>query len=113
MYALEVRSAGIRIWFFPRASVPADITAGTAPTPQTWGEALADFPSTDCDIGAHFRNMSIVANIDVCGTWAGSTSAYSTKGGCPGTCTDYAAQNPAAFDQAYWEFASFKVYSAA
>lgn len=55
--------------------------------------------------------QSIVANIDLCGAWAGS-SVYS-QGGCPGTCTDYVAYQASSFETAYWEFKSFKVYSAA
>lgn len=114
VYAMELRTAGIRMWFFSRSSVPSDITNGTSPDPSTWGEALADFPSTDCNISNHFRNQSIIADIDVCGSWAGSTSVYSEEDQCPGTsCSAYAAVNPTAFDNAYWEFASFKVYSAA
>lgn len=73
--ALELRSAGIRMWQFARSAIPSDITSGS-PDPSTWGEATADFPSTDCDIGSHFRNQSIIANIDLCGTWAGATSVY-------------------------------------
>lgn len=50
VYAMELRDAGIRIWFFPRGNVPSDIptdlTNTTAPNPKTWGEALADFPAT-------------------------------------------------------------------
>lgn len=64
--AVEWRDAGIRMWQFARDSVPADIT-GKQPKPESWGTAAADFPSTDCDIGNHFKNNSIVANIDLCG----------------------------------------------
>lgn len=73
--AMELRSAGIRMWQFLRSEIPSDITAQT-PDPSTWGEALADFPSTDCDIGSHFRNQSIIVNIEICGSWAGATSVY-------------------------------------
>ncbi|KAI9834550.1 MAG: hypothetical protein M1819_002926 [Sarea resinae] len=116
VYAMEWRTAGIRVWFFPRASIPSDIstdsTNTTAPDPSTWGEALADFPSTDCDISTHFRNQSIIANIDLCGSWASSTAYYTTKSHCPGNCTQYVTDNPSAFTNAYWEFASFKIYQA-
>lgn len=65
--ALEWRDAGMRMWQFARDSIPSDIT-NKAPTPDSWGTAAADFPSTDCDIGSHFKNNSIVANIDLCGS---------------------------------------------
>jgi hypothetical protein len=74
--AMELRNAGIRIWQFARASIPSDISSGS-PDPSTWPEATADFPGTDCNIGNHFKNQSIIANIDLCGSWAGSTSVYS------------------------------------
>jgi len=109
---MELRTAGIRVWFFPRAHVPADILNGTAPDPSSWGTALADFPSTSCDITSHFKNQSIVADIDLCGSWAGAASVYNTQDHCPGNCTDYVANNPTAFLNAYWEFGAFKVYQA-
>lgn len=124
-YALEWRPEGIRVWFWPRATMPADVTAAlanttaapaflrkraAAPDPSTWGEALADFPNTNCDIGSHFRNASLIANIDTCGQFAGATSVYSGEYGCPGTCAEYVAANPGGFGEAYWEFGAWKVY---
>jgi len=73
--AMELRSEGIRMWDWWRGAVPADITAGT-PDPTTWKEASSDFPNTHCDIGSHFKNQSIIANIDLCGDWAGHQSIY-------------------------------------
>ncbi|KAE9364550.1 glycoside hydrolase family 16 protein [Stipitochalara longipes BDJ] len=107
--AMELRSAGIRMWQFGRSSIPADVTSGT-PDPSTWGEATADFPSTDCNIGNHFKNQSIIANIDLCGSWAGAANVFSEN--CSGSCTDYVAKNNGSFADAYWEFGAFKVYSA-
>ncbi|KAI7189963.1 putative endo-1,3(4)-beta-glucanase [Hortaea werneckii] len=116
VYAMEWRNEGIRVWFFPRGSVPSDIPTDvsntSAPDPSTWGEATADFPGTNCDISSHFRNQSIIANIDLCGTWAGQTSVYSDEWGCPGQCTDFVANNASAYEKAYWEFSSFRVYQA-
>lgn len=116
VYAIELRDAGIRMWFWPRGDVPSDIPSDvsnhSAPSTANWGAALADFPSTDCDISSHFKNQSIIANIDLCGTWAGATSIYSTKDQCPGSCTDYVAQYPAEFDKAFWEWRSWRVYQA-
>lgn len=65
--AVEWRDEGIRMWQFARNSIPSDIK-GNKPTPSTWGTALADFPNTDCNIGSHFKNQSIIANIDLCGS---------------------------------------------
>jgi len=79
--AVEWRAEGIRIWQFARQGIPADIQAGS-PDPASWPVPLADFPNTNCDIGSHFRNASIVANIDLCGdampekVWGASGCEY-------------------------------------
>ena len=41
-------SSGISIFFFPRGSIPADITA-EAPQPSAWGLAMARWPAINCD----------------------------------------------------------------
>ncbi|OJJ95717.1 hypothetical protein ASPACDRAFT_1859952 [Aspergillus aculeatus ATCC 16872] len=126
IYALELRDAGIRTWFFPRAAIPDDITSSintsstssnntstsTTPDPSTWGTPLADFPSTHCDIAAHFRNQSIIANIDLCGELGAQKQFYTDLYRCPGRCVDFVRSHPDNFTQAYWEFAGFWVYRA-
>ncbi|KAB8225549.1 concanavalin A-like lectin/glucanase domain-containing protein [Aspergillus novoparasiticus] len=113
VYALELRDAGIRAWMFPRDSIPDDITnSSSSPDPSTWGTALADFPNTDCHIPSHFRNQSIIANIDLCGTLGAQKQFYTEQSHCPGSCNSFVATNPSAFTEAYWEFKSFKVYQA-
>ncbi|OAA40025.1 Concanavalin A-like lectin/glucanase [Metarhizium rileyi] len=104
--AVEWRTAGIRMWQFARSAIPSDITS-KKPDPMTWGSAAADFPSTECDIDSHFRNNSIIVNIDLCGDLVyGSWE----KSGCSGTCKDVVANQPDSFETAYWEFGSFEVY---
>ncbi|KAF7539837.1 hypothetical protein G7Z17_g12340 [Cylindrodendrum hubeiense] len=104
--AMEWRDAGIRMWQFGRGSIPSDITNKT-PDPSTWGTALADFPSTDCDIGSHFKNNSIIVNIDLCGDLV---NAVWDDSGCSSNCTDWVANYPEEFTNAYWEFGAFHVY---
>ncbi|KAJ5677597.1 uncharacterized protein N7477_003230 [Penicillium maclennaniae] len=111
VYAMELRDAGIRVWNWVRADIPSDITSGS-PDPSTWGKAYADFPSTECDIGNHFKNQSIIANIDFCGGWASATKYYTTQSGCPDSCETFVMDNASNFTTAYWEFKSFKVYQA-
>ncbi|KAK6951819.1 hypothetical protein Daesc_006344 [Daldinia eschscholtzii] len=106
--AMEWRNEGIRVWQFGRSNIPTDITAKN-PDPSSWGSASADFPNTNCDIGSHFKNQSIIANIDLCGQYA---SALYASSGCPSNCTDYVANNPDAFTSAFWEFGRFEVYKA-
>ncbi|KAL3474610.1 concanavalin A-like lectin/glucanase domain-containing protein [Aspergillus californicus] len=113
IYALDLRPEGIRAWFFPRASMPPDLgiaDRNIPPDPSTWGQPLADFPNTECDIMGHFRNLSIIVNIDLCGEWAGKREVYTEQFSCPGTCEEFVAGNPGAFREAFWEFGGFWVY---
>lgn len=119
--AVEWRDDGIRMWQFDDSTTPSDITNGT-PDPSTWGTALADFPDTKCDMSSHFSNASIIANIDLCGSLGEAKYPTSTcpkncvgdhtciGGSSPTNCTDFVANNPTAFEDAYWEFGSFKIY---
>ncbi|KAK7183998.1 hypothetical protein DPSP01_010458 [Paraphaeosphaeria sporulosa] len=109
VYALDLRVEGIRVWLFNRTSIPSDITE-QKPDPTTWGKALADFPNLECDIGKHFGNLSIIANIGLCGDWAGQKSIFNTNPMCSGTCSDYVAYKAKDFEQAYWEFGGFWIY---
>ncbi|KAF7714886.1 Endo-1,3(4)-beta-glucanase [Penicillium ucsense] len=113
VYALELRAAGIRVWFFPRDTTPSDIAySSPTPNPSQWGTAVADFPSTKCNIHSHFRNLSIIINIALCGDMAAQPLYYKSMYDCPSTCTDFVANNPSDFQEAYWEFGSFKVFQA-
>ncbi|KAH6626879.1 glycoside hydrolase family 16 protein [Chaetomium sp. MPI-SDFR-AT-0129] len=113
--ALEWRVEGIRVWVFPRSGGKSSggitaVPAGKTPDPSVWGQPLADFPATNCDVGSHFRNQSIVVNIDLCGYL---TEAVWEDSGCSTSkCTDYVANNPSAFKDAFWEFGAFEVYQA-
>ncbi|KFZ01565.1 hypothetical protein V500_00696 [Pseudogymnoascus sp. VKM F-4518 (FW-2643)] len=111
-YATQWTTAGIAIWFFPRANIPADITAGT-PDPTTWGKPLTNFvDSGSCDFATHFKSNRFIFNINFCG-WAGAVwSSFPTCSAKAATCKEYVAQNPAAFTEAYWLINSLKVYRA-
>ena len=109
---MELRSAGIRVWYFNRASIPNYPILVDTPDPSRWGKALADFPNIECGISKHFKNQSIIANINLCGDWAGRPEIYGTGHECPGTCHDFVANRSSDFSEAYWEFKSFKVYHA-
>lgn len=55
VYATRWTTAGIAIWFFPRASIPAEITAGT-PDSTTWGKPLTNFVDAGgCNFATHFK----------------------------------------------------------
>lgn len=120
VYVLELRSEGIRVWYFPRETVHAEVAslmAGSAyPSkvdPSNWQQPLADFPNTECSIEEHFRNQSIIANIDLCGQWAGQDKYYSQESHCPGDCVHYVTEQPGSvYEEAYWEFGGWWVLQA-
>jgi hypothetical protein len=109
IYTLEVRSEGIRIWMFNRDDITFDIWTHK-PDPSKWGTPLADFPNLECDIDSHFKNMKIVANIDLCGDLAGQQSIFAANPSCTGSCSEWVAREAASFEQAYWEFGGFRGY---
>lgn len=120
VYVLELRSEGIRVWYFPREVVPVDVTGlmkGIGDSgkvdPSTWQQPFADFPNTECPIVKHFRNQSIIANIDLCGQWAGLEKYYSQESHCPGSCVQYVTEQPGSvYAEAYWEFGGWWVLQA-
>ncbi|KZT63997.1 glycoside hydrolase family 16 protein [Daedalea quercina L-15889] len=109
-YALERTAEFIRVWFWSRndTSIPSDITSG-ASTINTgkWGTPIALFPNTDCNFASVFQRNNIIINLTFCGSWAGSSF---NNNGCSGNCTDYVNYNPSAFEDAYWDFASVRIY---
>ncbi|GFF68861.1 hypothetical protein CNMCM6936_006166 [Aspergillus lentulus] len=109
IYATEWTSAGISIWFFPRGSTPLDIRAGT-PNPTNWGTPLARFAPGSCDFDAHFSEMQIVFDTTFCGGWAGGVWGSGSCASVASSCQDFVANNPSAFQEAYWLINSLKVY---
>ena len=90
------------------------------------GTPLAYFPDNSCNIDQFFSANNIIINLTFCehtlqyftyscvhhdcykgGDWAGS--AYSGSG-CPLDCTTYVDTDPAAFQFAYWDISSVRVY---
>lgn len=113
IYAMEWTDSQIAVWFFPRASIPDDITAGN-PSPSGWGSPTTLFGGSDCSINEHFANHNLVFDTTFCGDWAGQVWGSNAQcSALSGSCTDYVANNPAVFDDAYWLINSIKVYSGA
>lgn len=109
---MELRAAGICAWIFYRHDILSDISNSSSPDPSTYGEALADLPSTNCDINSRFRSQSVISNNDICEELAGAFKYYANLYDCPDTCRQWAAGNGPRFTNAYWELNSFKVYQA-
>jgi len=59
IWATQLESEGIKIWFFPRGSEPADYLSGN-PDPGTWGQPVMNFAPDNCDM-AMFQKMKIVS----------------------------------------------------
>lgn len=113
VYATYLQDDRLRIWSWPKASVPADLTSGS-PNPETWGTASSDFKTSNggCSVGDNFQEQTIIINTDFCGsmiddgTWKAVTSCSSVES----TCAAFAAGHPDAFKDAYWLFNSIKLY---
>ncbi|CAE6457920.1 unnamed protein product [Rhizoctonia solani] len=121
VYAMLWQSTGISVYFFPRDTIPSDITS-EAPQPSTWGIPIANFPNTSCDPATYMKNHQIIFTSTLCGDWAGSSGAWMTAGlggqidSCSastgvGSCVDFIRNNGATFTDAYWEVKSVKVYT--
>lgn len=116
VYAMEWTSTSINVWFFPRNAIPAELsTSNPSPTPgSSWGTPIAAFSGGGCDFDARFSNLSIVIDTTFCGDWAGNPDLWKNQGCAQSTgvdtCDSYVAQNPLAFVDAYWEFASLRYY---
>ncbi len=111
VYAVEWTSKAIKIWFFPRASIPSDISQSSQPDPSSWGIPLAQFTGAGCNIDTHFKDMQLVINTSFCGVWAGEVwdSSPICREKAP-TCEEFVAKNPAAFKGAFWLVNDIKVY---
>ena len=109
VYAMEWSSTGIDVYFFPRTSIPSDITAGS-PDPSSWGTPVAGFGGSGCDIESHFMNHNIIFDTTFCGQWAGQVWNSGSCASLASTCEEYVSQNPSAFSDAYWVVNSVKVY---
>jgi hypothetical protein len=72
VYAMEWTSDGIKVWFFPRGSVPSDISSGSTPDPSGWGLPFSIFNGPSCDIDANFADHRIVFDTTFCGKFGRS-----------------------------------------
>ncbi|KAG2157675.1 glycoside hydrolase family 16 protein [Suillus bovinus] len=99
-------SAGMSIWHFARANIPADLIAQT-PRPSTWGIPAGLWSLQTCDISTNFYEHQMVIDTTICGDWAGG-SIYA-QSGCPGTCSDMVA-NATNYVDAKWVINYVAVY---
>lgn len=112
VYTLQWTDDFLKIWFFPRSSIPASITSGK-PDVTEFGKPMA-LVQESCDVATAFQPQSFTFDTTFCGDWAGVVYGDS---GCPMTggdsfqsCHNYVANNPAQFKETYWEINSVKIY---
>lgn len=108
VYATEITADFINIFFFPRGSIPWDISSAS-PDPSSWGTPMAVFKG-DCDIASTFRKMQLVFTNTFCGDWAGNAWSSGSCAYKANTCVDYVQYHPEAFEDAYWSVNSLRVY---
>lgn len=112
VYAMEWTSQSIKIWFFPRNKIPASITAN-APDTSAFGTPNSNFQGA-CDIDARFKDHRFIFDNTFCGDWAGNvygTSSCPQYGlGSMDACKKYVAENPAAFQNSFWQITYFKTF---
>jgi hypothetical protein len=112
VYAMEWTNDYLKIWYFPRSSIPASITSGKPDVTQ-FGTPMA-LVKESCDVANAFKSQSFIFDVTFCGDWAGGVFGNS---GCPATdadpvksCHNYVANHPAVFEETYWEINSVKIY---
>ncbi|KAL4754391.1 endo-1,3(4)-beta-glucanase xgeA [Aspergillus terricola var. indicus] len=113
VYAMEWQEEHLKIWYFPRSSIPASLTAGT-PDVSSFGTPMAHLQGS-CNFKERFTHQKLILDTTFCGDWAGGVFGDS---GCPVSdasdpmlsCKNYVAENPAVYKNAYWELNSIKIY---
>ncbi|KAJ7754175.1 concanavalin A-like lectin/glucanase domain-containing protein [Mycena maculata] len=122
VFALQFDVAGIWIWFWGRASIPASITTtasafepgsaagGATMNISDWGTPSAAYPASGCNITEFFPAQQLVVDITLCGLWAGLPEIYDAT--CPGTCfLSNIAGNGSNYGAAYFEIPSIRAYA--
>lgn len=107
VYALEWTDTGLGVWFFPRSSVPSDLSSNS-PDPSSWGLPTAYYPTSSCDLDTFFQPQTLILDITVCGAFA--IGAFSET--CSGNCLDL-VQHPENYNTAYYEISYIKLFAAA
>lgn len=118
VYAMKWDDSGISVFFFPRNSIPSDITAN-APLPDSWGTPMAFWPAAGCNPFTFFNSHSAIFDTTLCGDWAngvwGSTGVPGQDQSCAqrtgvSDCATFVRNNGAAFADAYWEVRYVQIY---
>jgi len=107
-FATLFDSTAIKVWFFPRASIPSDFS-GNSPNPDNWGTPSAYWPASACDVSKFIGAQHIIIDIDICGAFAGAPTVFQATCGT-GQCVDL-LKDPANYNDAYFEIKSLRVFT--
>ena len=105
-YALNWNSSGLYFYFFPRSSVPSDLS-GSSPDPDNWGTPTGFYPTSSCDTSKFVKDQTLILDITICGNFAGAASVFTQT--CSGTCTDL-VPTASNYDNAYFEMKFIRVF---
>jgi hypothetical protein len=115
VYAMEWTRDHVRLWFFPRGSIPngANGPLGSSPKPSAWGIPTTSFEAESCDFDAHIKKQHIIVDTTFCGDWAAGTWESSGCKASTGysTCQAYVQNKPNDFSRAFWTIRSLKVFN--
>ncbi|KAL1898334.1 hypothetical protein Cpir12675_001959 [Ceratocystis pirilliformis] len=102
VYAMDWTADYISMYFFPRDSIPDDIT-NEKPNPVTWGTSTARFNGgSGCDINSHFQEHRVIFNTDFCGDWASSLWQFDARlTALSKKCEDFVGAHPESYTEAY------------
>ncbi|TBU23644.1 concanavalin A-like lectin/glucanase domain-containing protein [Dichomitus squalens] len=111
VWATQFDVAGVFMWFWSRADVPASLTQNqTSIDISSWGTPSAAFPVTQtCNLTEFFTPQQLVLDIALCGDWAGVQGIYQSTG-CSGTCNVAGPGSPA-YDNAWFEINYVRAYT--
>jgi len=108
VFAMEwTKESEIRAFYFPRNSVPSDLTSHT-PNPDSWGLPYARFQIGSNCPSSHFVDHNIVFDNTFCGDWAGAV--FGSQCSSSVSCTDFVKWNPSEYREAYWLINYVEVY---
>ncbi|GAA6061807.1 hypothetical protein JCM10212_004863 [Sporobolomyces blumeae] len=114
MWATELSTDGVKIWFFTRSAVPTDLSSNSSSIdPTSWGNPTFFVPTSSCDTSKYFAAQHLVIDITLCGDWAGNNQTLAQTGCALTTeplCYTQYVLNSSNYDNAYFEIPSVRVY---
>ncbi len=110
LYAFEWRADMVNIWIWMGDKAPSELKNGTIVDPTTWGPPQAQYLG-ECQVNLdrkHELNIRILSTF--CPPWAPDEYYKSDCFRTAPICHQYVANNPSAFQDAYWLINHINVY---